>query len=154
AAALDEEDRLTRDVLAARLDEERARGALDLHRWALDPLAGPHVALLELIEEDHPRRDAVDGEALLARLRAAPAHLAAHAAQLAGGLHAGLVAPRLLAARVAAQLDEIAGREAARVLGAAVGDLERAVGRRALASSLRAAIPAVLDGYAALRALV
>jgi uncharacterized protein (DUF885 family) len=148
---LDDVDRMTCEVLAACVAQSAAQDDLDLHRWSLDPLAGPHLGLLELIEEDHPRRDLTDGEMLLARLRAAPAYLESHRVQLAAGREEKLVAPKVLAERVAVQLDAILAGRAKSVIESAIGDLERSTRNPALAASLRATVDPIVAAYAALR---
>src|SRR5690349_6333039 len=88
---------LARQVLAAELDDMAARLQPAVARWALlDPEAGPHRAFVELIEDDHPRADRRDGEALRARLAALPRQFTDISDNLSAGLAAGATpSPRL-----------------------------------------------------------
>src|SRR5690606_4311121 len=71
--------------------------------WALDPLAGPHLGLLEVAER-HPLREPSDAEALVRRYGAVGKALGDHEANLRAGLASGRVAPVVAYQRVLAQV--------------------------------------------------
>jgi len=104
--ALVGEDRITRTllhrVLTESVEEVRHRG----WEWALDPLAGTHLGLLEVAER-HPLRQPSDADALRTRYAAVPKALGDHEANLRAGLASGRVAPVVAYERVRAQLRTI-----------------------------------------------
>jgi uncharacterized protein (DUF885 family) len=77
-------------------------------QWAVDPMDGPQVTLLELVNS-HPFRDAKDMRDFIARIRAIPRHLDDHIANLREGLKEGRVAPKVIVDRVVGQLRAIRG---------------------------------------------
>lgn len=104
-AKLSGDERVTFDALSFELASRRSVKQCRLHRWAVDPMAGPHLALAEL-----PLRHGITTEAdvasLVTRLALAKERLTSHAAELQAGLAAGYVAPILDVERVLRQLDE------------------------------------------------
>lgn len=148
------EDRITRTVLHRILTESVEELRHRAWEWALDPLAGPHLGLLEVAER-HPLREPSDAEALVRRYAAVGKALGDHEANLRAGLASGRVAPVVAYQRVLAQLRAIVATplaesafgQAAGRLPATWSDTDRA---RAATALVEAAETHVRPAYARL----
>ncbi len=119
-AQLSNDERVTFDALAFELESRRGVKQCQLHRWAVDPMWGPHIQLADLPLR-HGITDDDSLQTLVLRLGLAKARLEAHTAELEAGLAAGFVAPTIDVERVLRQLDEalaIAPEASAFVTGA------------------------------------
>jgi uncharacterized protein (DUF885 family) len=105
AQDLDAEARITADILAILARHAIRADDLHLHVLsAVDQIGGPQTLLPQLAQfqaVDTPERL----ERFKARLRAYPAHLAAHVENLREGMRRGLTIPRIVVERTIAQLD-------------------------------------------------
>ena len=106
---LDEADRLTRELLIEAADDERDRAAVGLEAWTVDPLSGPQVFFLSL-PPLQPVASVVQGEAMVARVRAMAGWMDAHMANLRRSLGEGRVGVREPIAKTIETLDALASR--------------------------------------------
>lgn len=127
-------------VLAAELAGERALLEGGGERFLLDPEAGPQRGFLELMADDHPRADRVDGEALLARMAALPRQLAQVADNLRAGCDGGTTPSPRLAARVLAQVEAALAGELSETFGAAARELSARAGDPGLGEAILRAL--------------
>jgi uncharacterized protein (DUF885 family) len=109
ARARDAEEQLTLDALAQQIASDLDVLACPQEEWTLDPLEGPQVDLLDLVEyQDADTPEAAT--AMLARWRAIGRYVDAYVANLERGLAANRAPVRDAAAKVLAQLDELLAR--------------------------------------------
>ena len=101
--ALEGEDRLTRTILHRLLSEELESFRHHAWEWDLDPLAGPHIEIQDIVGK-HPLERPEHAEALVARFQAVPGVFDALLADLQDGLASGRVAPTVAYERVRTQL--------------------------------------------------
>jgi len=101
--ALEGEDRLTRAILHRMLSEETESYRHRAWEWELDPLAGPHIEIQDVVGK-HVLETPAHGEALVARFREVPGVFDALVGDLRDGLASGRVAPRVAYERVRSQL--------------------------------------------------
>ncbi len=101
--ALEAAERVTRDALAAQLAGELAALDAGVHRWAVDPLEGPHVTALNL-PALQPADTPAAREAMAARWQGLGPWLDGHTENLRAGVAAGLVSPRSPVRRVIEQV--------------------------------------------------
>jgi len=100
---------ITRTALADALITDRSFLDADLGSFNVDPMDGPHVALLS-IPSFQPIRSAEEADALLARWRAMPAYLDQAVENLRRGVVEGRIGVKTLIAKVEQQLDELLAR--------------------------------------------
>jgi uncharacterized protein (DUF885 family) len=100
------EDPLTAQLLRAELENGIARGELGLEEWSVDPIGGPHIALLNLASvqphaTERQRRQLVD------RWDSLATYVRAHTQNLDRGRRAGKVASKTAVEKAVAQLDQV-----------------------------------------------
>jgi uncharacterized protein (DUF885 family) len=103
---LAEPDRVTWETLVEGLENERARLALDLEAWSVDPVEGVHQRLLNLCSVQ-PVQSAREREQLVARWRGMDTLIQSGAENLRRGAARGLFASRTAVLKSIAQLDLI-----------------------------------------------
>ncbi|MEA2518288.1 MAG: hypothetical protein QOF49_368 [Chloroflexota bacterium] len=108
-SALDRDGRVTHAALVDVLAAERVVAASGIAAWAVDPLDGPQVQLLN-IPSFQPVRSIADGEALVARWREMGPWMDRLTATTREALGRGVAAPRALVRSVVAELDDLLGR--------------------------------------------
>jgi uncharacterized protein (DUF885 family) len=104
--ALGDADRVTRAALVDDLGHRLGLVASGLDRWAVDPLDGPQVTLLN-VASYQPLDTPDDGAAALERWRAMGPWIDRHVGGLRVAAAEGLVAPAALVDRVADELDDL-----------------------------------------------
>ncbi len=136
-------DRVTRRALLDNLEYELGLAGSRLASWAVDPLDGPQVQLLN-VESYQPIDTPAEGLAAVERWRAMGPWLDRHVDGLRAGLADGLVAPRALVDKVIEELDDLLGRPVESWPLAAPADAKHpdwsAQERGIVADGLRAAI--------------
>ena len=100
------EDRLTAELLRAELENGVMHAELGLEDWAVDPLEGPHVRVLNLAGVQ-PYATERQREQLVERWRGFASYLRQETRNLERGRVGGLVASRTAVEKVIRQLDEI-----------------------------------------------
>jgi uncharacterized protein (DUF885 family) len=108
AGQMDETQRITRQMLVDEADGQAAALRTGLHEWTVDPLSGPTVGLLDLVDYQVIATPE-DGRALVARWRDVGRYLDELRAALLEAAADGRVA---VAAPVQRQLQVLAGLEA------------------------------------------
>ncbi len=103
ADKLAEPDRVTSDVLRVTLDLEIEEPDHHFWQWSVDQMFGPQVSFFQLLTF-HPTKTEQDIENLAARFEAFPRHLDQYGRNLAEGLRAKRVPPRVAVERVIAQI--------------------------------------------------
>ncbi len=103
ASGLDPAPAVTRAALLAFLEMELDIASADVGRWAIDPLEGPQVALLNVASYQAVDEPA-DGDRMVARWRAMGPYVDQHAANVLAALGDGIVSP---AAPIRAVVDEL-----------------------------------------------
>lgn len=152
---LDDEDRITRDVMrrGARLELDGA--AHEFHLWNVDQMSGPQVGFVGLVRNFHPRRSAADVESLTKRYAAFRDRMEDYLGHLRAGARAGKTAPRLVVDRVLGQLDGLLDGESF-FAEAVADDFAQALGEAAepgaLAALREAAESSVRPAFEAMRA--
>ena len=106
SAALSPGERVTLAMLRNEIESGLLVSRLGFETWSVDQLGGPQVGLLDLVRV-HVVSDAHSAATWLARVRAMPAHVDQHCANLARGLAAQVVAPKATVARVLEQLSDL-----------------------------------------------
>lgn len=104
-ASLSPRQRVTHAMLRHELTNQLLGLSLGFETWSVDQLAGPQVALLDLVRV-HLVTDRRSASTWLDRVRAMPRFVDQHVANLERGLAAGRVAPRGNVERVLEQLDD------------------------------------------------
>jgi uncharacterized protein (DUF885 family) len=107
--ALDDGDRLTRDVLVEAIGNELAMIEADLEAWTVDPLSGPQVFFLSL-PPLQPVSSVQQGAAMVGRWRAMAAWMDVHMANLRRSLGEGRVGVRETVEKTIESLDALAAR--------------------------------------------
>jgi uncharacterized protein (DUF885 family) len=107
--ALDPAARVTRSALLDFLAYESGIAQSGLERWAIDPLDGPQVELLN-VESYQPVETETEGRAAVARWREMGPFIDRHVEGLRAGAGDGLVAPRSLVEKVIGELDDLLAR--------------------------------------------
>jgi uncharacterized protein (DUF885 family) len=100
------EDALTAELLASELENGSARVDLALEEWVVDPLEGPHVAMLNLAEVQ-PHASAREREQLVDRWQSFASVLRQAGRNLERGKADGRVASRTAIEKVIRQVDQI-----------------------------------------------
>jgi len=103
ADALDGEDRITRSVLLAQIRTDRSFLDANLSAWSIDPLGGPHVAILSM-EAIQPVATTAEAKAMVGRWRAMGPWLDGHADRLRAEVALGRVGVRSPIEKVIDQL--------------------------------------------------
>lgn len=114
AQAVDEHDlapadAVTRSALIAFIEMEADVLAADHERWAINPLDGPQVELLNIGSFQHVDTP-VDGNRMLARWEAMGPWIEQHGRNVVAALQDGLVSPEAPIRRVIAELDDLLAR--------------------------------------------
>src|SRR5262245_3378408 len=99
-------DRVTHAALLDELDHRVGLVDSGTFRWAVDPLDGPQVEVLN-VASYQPLVSEEDGEALLARWAAMGPWIDRHVEGLRAGAADGIVAPRALVDSVVDELDDL-----------------------------------------------
>lgn len=103
---LSERDQLTLDMLKQKLEGDIAVAKLDLDDWNVDPLAGPHITLLNMAQIQ-PHSSFRERVALVKRWNEMGRYMQQAGANLKRGAQKGLYAPRHAVRTSIQQLDEI-----------------------------------------------
>jgi uncharacterized protein (DUF885 family) len=103
---LGEADRVTRLAMLDQLAHELGLAESRTRGWAVDPLDGPQVDLLN-VESYQPIDSSADGQAAIERWRAMGPWIDRHVEGLRRGLADGHVAPRSLVDKVVEELDDL-----------------------------------------------
>ena len=106
AAALSPREQVTLAMLRHEVESAQIVSKLGFETWSVDQLGGPQVGLLDLVRV-HLVKDAASAATWLDRVRAMPAYVDQHCANLERGLAAGFVASKPTIARVLEQLDDV-----------------------------------------------
>ena len=91
--ALEGEDRITRSALLAQIHTDRAFLDANLSAWSIDPLGGPHVAVLSM-EAIQPVATTAEAKAMVGRWRAMGPWLDGHSDRLREEVALGRVGVR------------------------------------------------------------
>jgi uncharacterized protein (DUF885 family) len=106
SAELEDEDRITADMLKLSVDFGLEALRLRLDEMAVDQMQGPQVWLPELLNW-HPTDTPEHVEQLIARYRAFDAHMDQYMGNLEDGVRDGRTAPEIAVERVLAQLRDL-----------------------------------------------
>ena len=116
ARAIDEQglsapDRLTRSALVLELENQLDEIACGSEDWVVDPLGGPQVELMNLV--DYSRiRSPLDGRNFVSRCRAMGPYLDDHVTNLRSGIKKGRLASHDAVRKVLEELDTLLGQPA------------------------------------------
>jgi len=108
-SGLVQDDQITRSALLDHLRYESGIAEADLARWAVDPLDGPQVALLN-VESYQPIESPADAEAAVDRWREMGPFIDRHVEGIRRAAAEGIVAPRSLVMSVVDELDDLLAR--------------------------------------------
>ena len=104
-AALDENDRVTADILRLQLEQALEEERYKFYQWDVDQMSGPQADFPQLLNY-HPLSDL---KGLEARFRAFPVWMDQYLDNLREGLREGRVAMRVAVERVIGQLKSLLG---------------------------------------------
>ena len=104
AGALDIEDRITRSALIAQIRTDQAFLDVDLGAWSVDPLGGPHIAVLNM-EALQPAATPEQARTMVARWNAMGPWLDEHSDRLRSSAAAGRTGVHSAIAKVIDQLE-------------------------------------------------
>lgn len=105
-AGLDDQARVSADILAIKLHDDVAERSHHFEQWCLDQLFGPQVWLLELLNY-HPIKSEKDFADLAARYHAFGGFMDDYLANLREGVAQGRTATRVVTDRVIGQLRDL-----------------------------------------------
>jgi len=108
AEALEGEDRITRSALIAQLRVDLAFLDADLGAWSLDPLGGPHIAVLSM-EALQPAETPAQARTMVARWNAMGPWLDAHGDGLRSNAAAGRIGVHAAIVKVIDQVESSLG---------------------------------------------
>jgi uncharacterized protein (DUF885 family) len=152
APSLDDERRLTLEVLIDEIAREAESTRLEIATLGVDQMDGPQATFAYFASTQHPMRNEADARALVARYRAIPAVVDGLITDLQRGLANGRASPDIVVDRVLAQLDalvDVTHSESPFVTAAArVPTTLPAASRAALVGEIeRAAVEHVIESF-------